>query len=105
MKEALVLYRIHANQISNDKSGEQRKYRNQIRLQQLKRMNIHLSDLQEQYYLEFCEGKLGDNVKSALNDIRYIRNEILKTKEYDSFYVRFLFVLQYLKNIVKKGKV
>lgn len=105
LKEALVLYRIHANQISNDKSGEQRKYRNQIRLQQLKRMNIHLSDLQEQYYLEFCEGKLGDNVKSALNDIRYIRNEILKTKEYDSFYVRFLFVLQYLKNIVKKGKV
>lgn len=105
LKEALLFYRIHENQISNDKSGEQRKYRNQIRLQQLRSMNIYLSDLQEQYYLEFCEGKLGENIKSAINDIRYIRNEILKTETYDAFYVRFLFALQYLKNIIKKGKV
>lgn len=104
LKEALVLYRIHENQISNDKSGEQRKYRNQIRLQQLKRMNIHLSDLQEQYYLAFCEGKLGEDIKSAVKDIRCIRNKILKTKTYNSFYVRLLFGLQYVKNIIKKGK-
>lgn len=105
LKEAYVLYRMHENQISNDKSGEQRKYRNQIRLQQLERLDIHLSGLQEQYYLRFCEGKLGADIKTAIKDVMHIRNKILQTKTYDSFYIRLLFALQYFKNIIKKGKV
>ena len=93
----LVYYRVHDAQISNDKTGEQRKYRDIVRLRQLEYLDIKLDAKEKQIYLDFCEGKLWENVKEYRAVIYNIFREISKQRQYNIFFLWYKFNEQYFK--------
>lgn len=100
LRQPLVNYRIHKGQISNDTAGEQRKYRDVTRIEELNNLGIILSKTEEKIYLEFCEGKAGKGIVKYSKLIKRIRKKIIETGQYNQFWLEYMFRLRMMRNLL-----
>lgn len=80
LKNCLINYRVHCNQISIQYKRNQMKYADQIRLSQLKKFNTHFSRIECQTYLLLMKRKgiesmkqlkMGENILNKLLERNY----------------------------------
>lgn len=92
IENTLIMYRVHSMQISSKKNTEQRNYADQIRLAQLQKFNIRLTQVEKKIYLQMIRINL-----SSMNELEKgldIFNKILSCNQRQKLYnSKFLYQL------------
>lgn len=102
LRTSCVNYRVHQGQISQFNAKEQHSFVNKVRIKQLNGMGIELSKEDENIYLEFCDGRLGMRVWNYRNRIKQIKKRIILSKNYNKFWINYLFGVRFIRNFLYK---
>lgn len=84
IKKVLLLYRIHANQISIAKKEQQKNYAREICLKQLKNLNVDATKEELETHLIIC--RLNDFSASQFYQIKAWKNKLIMANEEKRFY-------------------
>ena len=100
LSEILLMYRVHDNQISNERYAEQTKCANQTRQKILRDMGILLSDNQLESWYKFCLYQvLSETDKKNIEDIcKKIKEWNKNTHYYDMELLELLLEMKYKEN-------
>ena len=97
LPDVLLKYRCHQAQISVKKRGEQKFYKDLVRINQVEMLGIRPSNMEKEIHIDFCEGKIKkEEYRQLIKWLRKLNKYNRKSKYFDeAIFAYRLFVKAY----------